>query len=338
MYGKKQALAKVALATGLTSLIESLRTRPVLLVLNYHRIGNARETPYDSGVFSATAEEFRWQIDYLGRHLEMVDLPRALEIASGSDVPKSASCLITFDDGYLDNYEVAFPILRAVGASASFFLSTAFTGTGKLPWWDQIAYIVKGSRRDRITLQYPAEGSFDLRPSHRFASIAAILRVFKQPEVTDTERFVSELEAACEFSRPSGEAERCFLNWEEAREMQAAGMHFGSHTHTHPILSKLSYAEQMEELTVSRGILEQDLRRPITTLAYPVGQRNSFAESTRQALKQAGYTAAFSFFSGVNVPGDADLYNVLRSGFDEQPRAVLRLRTAIQTVTGRNWF
>ena len=63
--------------------------------------------------------------------------------------------LITFDDGYRDNYTLAFPILRKHGVQAVFFLPTAFIGTGKLPWWDVIAYIIKHSVKKHIHIEYP---------------------------------------------------------------------------------------------------------------------------------------------------------------------------------------
>jgi peptidoglycan/xylan/chitin deacetylase (PgdA/CDA1 family) len=128
------------------------------------------------------------------------------------------------------------------------------------------------------------------------------------------------------------------LNWDEAREMQVGGMCFGSHTHTHEILSKRPYAQQLEELLTSRRIIEGELGRTIDTLAYPVGQPETFTEETFRALKEARYSTAFSFYAGVNIPGKIQPYNVLRGGVDGEDRSVMRLRTALRAATRRELF
>ena len=335
MHGKKEALAQLSAATGLTRLLEALPRQPLLLIFNYHRIGDAEATVYDSGTYSCTTAQFDQQVQYFKRYFDILDLDTAADVIAGRQALTRSSVLLTFDDGYLDNYTCAFPVLRRHGASASFFLPTAFTGTGKLPWWDVIAWIVKQSSRQSITLTYPATCTFNLTVPNR--SIPEILKLYKRRATTDTERFLSELEAACDSSRPHpSNPERCFLNWDEAREMQAEGMCFGSHTHTHEILSKLPLPAQVEELRTSREILEGELGRNIDTLAYPVGQRDSFSPETFTALETTGYRTAFSFFSGVNRPGHITPYNVLRTGIDAASWEFLRLRTSFQTVFGSN--
>ena len=338
MRGKKAFLARVGAYTGATRLAEALPCPPSLLILNYHRVGDAEKTPYDSGTFSCTAAEFDWQVRYLRHRFPIVDLEGAVDIVHGRATTSRTSILLTFDDGYRDNFEQAFPILRSLGVAAAFFLPTAFVGTGRLPWWDVIAYIVKNSPQSRIALVYPEPAVFDLTPPHRERSIMAILELFKRPLVTDTERFIRELESACAFERPASSAERCFLNWDEAREMQEGGMGFGSHTHTHEILGKQTYDRQLEELRVSRRILEGELGRAVDTLAYPVGQPETFNDDSFKALMEARYSTAFSFYSGVNTPGKIQPYNVLRGGVDGDDRSVLRLRVALRAATRQELF
>ncbi len=335
MQGKKELVAEMSATTGLTRLLETLPAPPSLLILNYHRIGDPEKTPYDSGTFSATTAEFEWQVRHLKRRFRIVDLYQANDIVHGRETPRDPAVLLTFDDGYRDNFLEAFPILRQHGVSATFFLPTAFVGTGQLPWWDVIAYLIKNAKTERIVLTYPERAEFDITSANRARSSMHILRLFKKPSVTDPERFISELEAACNSRRPGTAAERCFLNWDEAREMQAGGMCFGSHTHTHPILSKLSYASQLDEFRTSREIIEGELHRTSDTLAYPVGQPDSFSPDSVKALEEAGYSTAFSFYSGVNEPGRIAPYNVLRGAVEDESRAIFRLRLALSAATRR---
>ncbi len=327
-------LARAAAKTGVTWLLESRPGRSSLLILNYHRVGDAQATPYDSGTFSCTGAEFEWQIGWLKKHYPILNLPQALDVVHGRATPQHTSLLITFDDGYRDNYDVAFPVLRKHGVSAAFFLPTAFVGTGSLPWWDEIAYILKRAQQPRVRLIYPEKAEFDL--AARPAAIRNVLNFYKQAGSLDTEQFLNDLAGATASERPGATAERCFLNFDEAREMQAAGMGFGSHTHTHEILSKHPYERQLEELTVSRAILERELGGDIDTLAYPVGQPNCFSAATFAALQAARYSTAFSFYKGVNVPGSIAPLDVLRAGVDGESREIFRLRAALYANAGRS--
>src|SRR5580704_9397156 len=177
MRGKRELLARMCSRTGIIRILESLPQRRALIILNYHRIGNADETPFDSGVFSATAEQFDSQIAYLKRRFHMATLEEVFAMMGG-DAPRRTSVLVTFDDGYLDNYTVAFPILRSHGVQAVFFLPTAFIGTGKLPWWDIIAYLVKRSVKKHIRLEYPKPETFDLAVDGGKRVSMEILRLF----------------------------------------------------------------------------------------------------------------------------------------------------------------
>lgn len=337
MHGKKNAIARIAASVGLTRLAEAAANRPHLLVLNYHRIGEAFDTPYDPGNFSCTCEDFDWQLQYSKSHYDILTLPEALRVVSGHTILARPSMLFTFDDGYIDNYQNAFPLLKRHGVPASFFLPTAFIGSSILPWWDEIAFILKNSPKQEITLTYPQQASFNLSAATLRHTISAILELYKRPSMRDAERFLVEMEAACGCLRPQSPQplqERSFINWDEAREMQASGMSFGSHTHSHRILGKLPLDQQIEELRLSRQIIERELGTTIDTLAYPVGHRGSFSPETITAATQTGYRYAFSFYSGVNRIGSMNPLNILRTGVHSEPKPRFRLRTALQLLAG----
>ena len=122
--GKRELLAHALFWSGATFLIGQLPERDLLLVLNYHRIGNRNDDPFDPAVFSATCDQFSEQISYVKRNLSLVTLEEALAFVDGTIKERTSRCrvLLTFDDGYLDNYEVAFPILRSHGVQGVFFL------------------------------------------------------------------------------------------------------------------------------------------------------------------------------------------------------------------------
>ena len=338
MRGKRELISDLSAAMGATWLLEHIPSRPVLMILNYHRIGDKEATDYDPGLFSCTADELDWQIAYLKRRFRIATLDDVMQLLSGERRLTEPQVLITFDDGYIDNYQLAYPVLRRHAVQGVFFLPTAFAGTSRVPWWDEIAYIVKRSRRPRFRLEYPHPQDFDLENDGPAQCVMHVLRLYKQPAMRDHARFLEQLEHASDSSRPGSGAERCFLDWNEAREMQHGGMAFGSHTHNHGILSKLPPKNQLEELTLSREILERELGRKIDTLAYPVGARDTFSAETVEALRQAKYRAAFSFYAGFNAAGSIAPFDIRRCGVDQQSRKRLRLQTAIGSHGGSVWF
>ncbi len=335
--GKRELLARFINASGIAFLLEHLPPRDSLVVLNYHRIGNPDESPFDPGMFSATAEELDDQVRHLKRRMSMVTLEEALAFIDGNNRHGKRTCrvLLTFDDGYLDNYQIAFPILRAHGVQGVFFLPTAFVGADQLPWWDVIAYMVRTAAQRRFALRYPVEREFDLDQGLA-RGLRGILALYKRADTTDSDRFLDELQQACGGKRPSN-ADRCFLNWDEAREMVGGGMAVGSHTHTHQVLSQLAADKQLQELERSRALLSERLGVSVDTLAYPVGHPSSFTNDTQSAAKTAGYRAAFSFYGGANFPRQTHRYNVLRLGVSNPSRSRFRVQTAIARRTGHYW-
>ena len=85
MRGKREFVASVCAATGISRLIEAMPGQPLLMILTYHRIGNADETLYDSGTFSCTAEQFDGQIESLKRRYQMATLEETLEMFAFMD-------------------------------------------------------------------------------------------------------------------------------------------------------------------------------------------------------------------------------------------------------------
>ncbi len=333
--GKREFLARALQWSGATELMRVLPARDSLLVLNYHRIGNPADDIFDPGVFSATAEEFEKQVSYLKRRLDVVTLDEALAIIDGSarEPKKRCRVLITFDDGYLDNYEVAFPILRSLGVQGVFFLVADFMGSTCVPWWDEIAYLLRTARNKRFSLDYPAALEVDLDRDGFTASLRAVIHLFRRAQNQDTTGFLRSL-----ADRTQGDAlpscARRFLSWDEAREMLAGGMAIGSHTQSHHVLSQLSPEKQAEELSHSRAILRDRLGIAADALAYPVGVQSSFTEATRSIARDAGYRAAFSYYGGKNLVGSINAFDVKRNTVDYQSLNRFFVQTSISRVTG----
>src|SRR5580700_3619422 len=184
---KKAFVASLLCRSGLRVLLRRAIPWSGLLVLNYHRVGNGNESLFDRELWSADAESFTNQIRFCKAHLDVItpgDIPRV--VAQG----RGRYALITFDDGYKDNYEVAFPILKAESVPATFFITTGFVDLPRVPWWDEIAWMVRTSRKDRIELSGWVPSSVWFDEPDREAAVRRLLRAYKTMPADSTDRFL----------------------------------------------------------------------------------------------------------------------------------------------------
>ncbi len=292
--------------------------RPGLYVFNYHRVGDAKATQFDPNVFSCDEAHFDEQLATIKSRFQLVtiaDLTKILESGCSSETPLA---LITFDDGYRDNYTNAFPILKAHRISAVFFLPTSFIGSQSVPWWDEIAWMVKTTQRETIVL--PGSQSIRVDPQSIRHTIRETLQAFKR-DAAPVGVKLQRLRSAMDCRMPADAAASLFMNWDEIREMRAAGMEFGSHSLSHTILAHLGEDEQFEELSKSREIIERELGETISSVAYPVGGSATYTALTEQLAARCGYQVAFSFNSGFNRDLGTRRFDLRRLAVEENAGA-----------------
>jgi len=326
-------VASVLRKTGILSTLEQMRRRPGLLVLNYHRVGEAAGNPFDDGIFSATAETFRAQVAYIKRWFAMPSPHEILE-SLGRRSFNDPTALVTFDDGYRDNREVAFPVLRDLGAPACFFVVTRLLDSPRLTWWDRVAYSVKSMTANTLTLGYPERLEFDLHAASRANITRRILRACKDARPFDESHFFDELAARTGVDVDGERLGRTlFMSWDAAREMAQAGMTIGSHTATHAVLAALSEAGQRRELQESRDRIASAIGSPPDMLAYPVGGANAFTDVTKRLAREAGYRAAFRYWGGINRSSSLDPFGIARVAVEHADTwAQFRLRLTLASL------
>ena len=309
---KRRLAARWLRATGLGTVLRQLGTWQGLLVLTYHRISEAADTLLDYGVWSATPDALDQQLRFLKRHAEVItadDLPHVWRARYGRYV------LVAFDDGYRDNYELAFPILRSHGLSAIFFLATGFLDHPRVSWWDEIAWMVQQSTRDELPAGRWLGAPLRLdEGGGRKLAVRALTAVYKSLPVEQTETYLDFLAEATGSGRcPPALMHDAWLTWDMARQMQAAGMRFGGHTVNHPVLARLPPADQRAEIEQCARRLEAELGSPMRWFSYPVGAPNTFSQATRQCLHDQGVRYAFSFYGGYTPFRGQDDYDLRRA-------------------------
>ncbi len=300
--------------TGCGRALRATRAWEGVLVLNYHRIGDRRHSLLDRNLWSATDEDFDRQVAAAAKQFDVIglsDVEQALRERHGRYL------MFTFDDGYRDNYTNAYPVLKAHGVPATFFITTGFLDIPIVPWWDEIAWMVRTSRLAALDANRWTSTPVPFDDPDREAAIQRLLQVYKGLPGEVTEDFLDFLSEALQTGRcPRSIAENLWMTWDMIREMKRGGMTFGGHTVTHPILANLSAEQQDWEVGECQRRLAAELGEPIEAFSYPVGGPASFDRFTRTSLATHGFRLAFTFFGTHCRPGHKDLYAISRTAIE----------------------
>jgi peptidoglycan/xylan/chitin deacetylase (PgdA/CDA1 family) len=331
MIMKREFLASLCTRSGLCMLALKMPARSGIICLNYHRIGNPNKAEHDRGLFSATADDFDAQVGYVKSHFDIVS-PDDLDICRRKS---GRYALITFDDGYLDNYDVAFPILRRHGAVATFFISTGFLDCPRLPWWDEVAWMVRQSARTAIDLRPWLDRPVVFDEPDRENAVRALLRRYKALPSDVTDQYLCAIGNATGTRRrtPEDNVDGVWMTWDMVREMRAAGMSVGGHTVSHPVLSRMPRERQLQEIEGCGRRIVEELGESMAYFSYPVGGPQAFNDDTRSCLRQAGVRYAFSYHGGVTQFDQWDCYDVRRSAVEcDMSFDLFRARLALPQV------
>jgi peptidoglycan/xylan/chitin deacetylase (PgdA/CDA1 family) len=306
----KDRLAGALFALGMLRRFARARRR-CLTIFCYHRIRahETEDTPFDSGVLGPTASLLEAQLSWLQEHTRVLDLEDYLEIARGSRLPPEPCSLVTFDDGYRDNYELALPVLRKLGLPAVFFIPTQLVSERCVGWWDIIAYLVKKTARTRIEA---AGRSIDLS-SRPLAAIARLQDLMKTRASSETAGLIDDLSRSTGVALPTPEEQdEQLVSWGQLREATRQGVAIGSHGHSHRVLATLDDREVSEELEISKEILEAQIAAAVRSIAYPCGGRAHYDQRTMRIAASRGYLAGFTLNTGTTGSWPRDQLEVCR--------------------------
>lgn len=314
MKAKSDILAGIMEAVGALRLLEIV-PKSNLFISNYHRIYDGElHTLFDRGVFAHSKDAFYAQIKWIKKRFRILSEAEIIDIVEKKENITTQCCAITFDDGYKDNYDIAYPILKDLEVPAIFFIPIDAIESRKLGWWDLIAYLIGKTTKETIKIH---DFEMELKTEgKREDSIRKVQRIFKDTPYEAVRNLVSELSEAAEVELPGDEIQtRELMSWAEIQELSENNIAIGSHTKSHRILAQLSREEQLDELAVSKAFLEEKIRKPVNTIAYPVGGANAYNEETKAIAQEAGYRAAFSFTSEINRWPIKDCYDIRRAEY-----------------------
>jgi peptidoglycan/xylan/chitin deacetylase (PgdA/CDA1 family) len=287
------------------------RSRKAVQILIYHRVNDDRDPFFPA----LTIADFRKQMEYITEKYRPYSLGDAIESIESNDIPDNA-IVVTFDDGYRDNYTNAFPILRDLSVPATIFLATGVTGSDKRLWHDIIFSAFRATTVCAFR-DFPEKGSvWPMRNiSEKLTALQRVLQFLWS--VSENERARRIDQVVDSLKARDCDRGRLMLSWSEVGEMYKHGISFGSHTVTHPILSTLSDCRLRTEIVESKRVIEKQLGCKVNAFAYPVGRSQDFDWRAKAVLQEHGYRCAVTTIFGANSERQ-DLFE-LRRGTPWEP-------------------
>lgn len=303
--GTRQRLAALCSAAGVLPGLTSLRRvlRKDLRILAYHRVLRVDDPDtfaFDLNEISASPEQFHQQMSLVKRRYDPLSFHQLIGMMDKGERLPARPLIVTFDDGYDDNYHVAFPILRELGLSAMFFVSTGHIDSGMPYVYDWLVHMFGRTTATQLQVdELDVDRAIPASLAGRRELAKELLFHLKGLAATTQTAIISRLERAWGMP-PTQHAECRPMTWDQLREMRAAGMEVGSHGVSHRILAKLAPAEMAMEVQESKRTLERELGPPVEVLSYPVGGPDSYDEQVIGVAKQAGFRMACNYVTGVN--------------------------------------
>lgn len=286
-------------------------TRPRgLIVVMYHRINQG-----SSDFFGLQAELFRQQMQWLKANCQIIH-PDEVEQQLLNPRRRKPPVLITFDDGFRDYHDNAYPILQELRIPALVFVATSFIDKGGMIWTDRVRLAAQRSTA-KLQLPWVDNKTFDMsRADDKRAFESASKRYLKTVSDAQRQVLLQEVLDRLQVDLPAVEAEigRQMLTWQEVRAV-AEFTTIGGHSHTHPILSRLPNDEAADEIQICRDRIASEIGVQPRFFAYPNGGTADYTKQVQVSTQSAGFRLAYSTRTGINGP-DEDRFALLRQPGD----------------------
>lgn len=275
-------------------------------VLLYHRVFDAK---FDPQGLSVSPENFEAQLIYLKQNHVFLTVDQFYQILNSGKVFPKNSLLITFDDGYADNYYNALPILEKLKLQALFFIATKNLSSPELFWWDELDLFFQKIHQRKIDVQ-------ELIKKHQLKDVNQLYEFYLinckiASSLSIRESYMDEIRSMVSLDDELKENYK-FMNSDELVKMaQSDYAVIGGHTINHLSLGHLSDADQKNEIEGSVKWLESLLNRKIEHFAYPYGEKHNYNKTTIELCKQLHLKSAAANYCDYVTP-KSDLYSFPR--------------------------
>ena len=280
-------------------------------------------------------EDFRAQMMYLDRHFQVLPLHDALKKKSDGDIDRP-TVVITFDDGYQNNHDLALPVLEEFRIPATIYLATGFLDTDSTIWTGQLQHAMAVTRRDRLTWR---DRTWEIasRPG-RLECLRAVKSELKAaPQVSLMEtvaELVEQLTGSARVSLTVSSPYRMLDDESVKRLAESDLVELGAHTHSHHVLSRLDGPAQDREIRVAKEFIESITSERWQSFAYPNGQPEDFTDETVALLDKHDFDNAVTTVSGLCDLAVDEPYHLPRISVDGRS-SLSQFKLGIFDIPGR---
>lgn len=332
-------VAFVLYHTGLISLIRYLGRTHAKIVL-YHSI-NDEENNFTKGIaVTVTPSAFVKHLHYIRNHYNIISLEALVNAIKEGNLP-SRSLVLTFDDGFMDNYELPYCYLKKHNIPATIFLVTDCIESNRPVWIQELCYLVNvfGTKQFIETLSIVNRKLGNEKPMTwrrtGKGSVAELVKYFAYSLHKDMREYVLDaifeeygLERGATFVESN-----VFLQDEQIEEMKKDGIDFGNHGASHTPFAMMSEEEQREEAVRSKAVIEDRLKKSFVAFAYPFGGERDFTSTSRRIIEESGHSCIVTTVSKRNNL-NASVYELGRNPIENVPVYVLALELEKATLKG----
>jgi peptidoglycan/xylan/chitin deacetylase (PgdA/CDA1 family) len=322
----KSAIRSTLAQAFFHSRLHRMRGRGKVVILTYHRVlaeSELNRYPVQPGMYVLN-HVFERHIEYLRSAFEIVPFSELLSLWKGGEWQHDRHyCVITFDDGWRDNYDYAFPILKKHDVPATIFLPTDYIGSNRWFWPEQLAYLLHHLWDSRLDEKKRREAwscltdAFGPQPSWFDAPnrvpmgstqdvVDLIIEHSKRLSPGHIGNIIDRLSSVLQVTIPDA---KLLMGWNEVAEMSQARITFGSHSCSHRLLTNIPLSEVRAELDESLGRLKENAVNLAPVFCYPNGNTNHAIQSL---VRDAGYLAAVGVEKGTEGPEPGNLFHLRR--------------------------
>ena len=254
--------------------------------------------------------EFAAQMEFVAAHYNLLPLSEVVNrLTAHTTLPDHPAC-VTFDDGFLNILRNALPVLDKHNIPFTVFITTQLAETKAPPWPEEVFSALLRSTRSSFTFQgksLPLSTAGD-----RKQAFEKVMQLLKSTATADRQRLQDAVmrDIAGDLAEAPADETFATLDWHDIANLAQTGLaEFGSHTHSHEILTNCSPDEQRRQLDISHRLLLDHLGR-CDLLAYPNGD---YSDTVKKMAREAGYRAAVTTEHVLNH-ADVDVYALGRIG------------------------
>lgn len=281
-----------------------------VIILMYHRFSDEPEP------FKIQQNIFENQIKFFKKKYNFISLKHYSEVLNEKrdDIPNNP-IIITMDDGYQDNYTVAYPILKKYSIPATIFITTDFINNRSWLWFNKLKYILQNTHYNEFEFRLGAQTRkfhIDSFNNERETKLT-IFNYCKTICADEIHVLLNQLSEKLNVHTPEQTAgDFQPLTWEQIKEMQEGQIEFGSHTCSHPILSRMKYEELKKEIILSKKEISRKIGSEVNSFCYPVGTPEDISDDVIKTTKEAGYSCAVTTIPGSNAGRSANRFLLKR--------------------------